>query len=72
MRVRSYVQKDFENVEVDDNLLELYEAAGIQYYIFSNMDQIKAVWIIDSYQCSIVGDVTMEEIKHMIDSIEKG
>jgi len=72
VRIRSYIQKNPENVEVDDNLLELYEADGTQYYIFSNMDQLQAIWIIDSYQCSISGDISIEDIKCMIDSIEKG
>ena len=72
IRVQSYTNGDPEKIEINEELLELYEKSGIQYYIFSNMDQIRAVWIIDSYQCNISGDLSIEEIKSMIDSIEKG
>ena len=72
IRVQSYTNGDPEKIEINEELLELYEKSGIQYYIFSNMDQIRAVWIIDSYQCNISGDLSIEEIKSMIDSIGKG
>lgn len=72
IRIRTYLQSDPETVEINEELLEMYEESGVQYYIFSNMDQIRAVWIIDSYQCNISGDLSIEEIKSMIDSIGKG
>lgn len=70
--VRSYLQEDPEKVEVNEDLLEIYEVSNVQYYIFSNANQIRAVWIVDSYQCNISGDLSIEEIKLMIDSIGKG
>ena len=72
IRVRSYLQGDPEKAEINGDLLEIYEVSGVQYYIFTNMNQIQAVWISDSYQCNISGDLSMEEIKQMIDSIGKG
>lgn len=70
--VRSYIENDPEKVEIDENLIEVFEKMGVKYYIFENMDQRKVVWIKDSYECCISGDVTIEEIKMMIDSIGKG
>lgn len=70
--VRSYLQEDPEKVEVNEDLLEIYEVSNVQYYIFSNANQVRAVWIVDSYQCNISGDLSIEEIKLMIDSIGKG
>lgn len=72
IHVRSYLQGDPEKVEINEEILEIYEDSGVKYYIFSNMDQIQAVWITDSYQCNISGDLSIEEIKLMIDSIGKG
>jgi len=72
IRVRSYLGGDPENVEVDEDLLEIYDSVDIQYYIFANKDQVRSVWIIDSYQCNISGDISVEELKLMIDSIGKG
>lgn len=72
IRVRSYLQEDPEKAEINGDLLEIYEVSGVQYYIFTNMNQLQAVWINGSYQCNISGDLSMEEMKQMIDSIGKG
>ena len=70
--VRSYINTDAEKIEITENLFEIYEASGIKYYIFSNKEQIRAAWIKDSYECFISGELTVAEIKMMIDSIGKG
>lgn len=72
IRVRSYLQGDPDKIEVNEELIETDVISEVQYYVFSNKDQIRAVWIIDSYQCNISGDLSIEEIKMMIDSIGKG
>ncbi len=59
-------------VEQNEGLAEEYEASGIVYHIFTDVDLTKAKWIRDSYECSISGNITTEELKMMIDSIEKG
>lgn len=70
--VRSYLQGNPEKVEVNEELVEMYEASGSEYYIFSNNRQLRAMWIEGSYECYISGELTVEEIKTMIDSIRKG
>lgn len=70
--VQSFLSTDPEKVEINDNLIEIYEFSDIEYYIFTNDNQIRAVWIKDSYECYISGELTIEEIKMMIDSIGKG
>ena len=70
--VQAYLEADPEKVEINEELLEIYEASGVEYYIFSNLDQLRAVWIVDSYECYIAGELTIEEMKMMIDSIGKG
>lgn len=72
IRVRSYLQGDPDKIEVDEELIETIVISEVQYYIFSNVDQIRVVWIVDSYQCNISGDLSVEEVKLMIDSIRKG
>ncbi|MBO5836987.1 MAG: DUF4367 domain-containing protein [Oscillospiraceae bacterium] len=59
-------------VEQGEGLTEEYETSGIIYHIFTDVDITKAKWIRDSYECSISGNITIEELKMMIDSIEKG
>ena len=70
--VQAYLDSDPEKVEISEGLLEVYEVSGVKYYIFENHDQLRAVWIIDSYECYISGELTIEELKMMIDSIGKG
>ena len=70
--IKSYIEGDPEKVEVHDDILEIYEVSGTEYYIFINNEQLRAAWIKDSYECHISGDLTIEEIKTMIDSIGKG
>lgn len=53
-------------------LIELYERAGTQYYIFANNEDLNAAWISGDYECYIAGPVTLKEMKKIIDSIGKG
>lgn len=70
--VRTYLGIEPEKIEVNEDLVEIYEELGVQYYIFSNNQQHRAVWINDSFECNISGNLSMEELKNMINSIEKG
>lgn len=70
--IRNYLQGRPEQIEKSENLLEIYENAGISYYIFENYGQIQAVWIQDTFECYISGDLTQEQLRMMIDSIGKG
>ena len=70
--VQDYFDRNPVYVEQSEGLIEEYEVSGVTYYLFSNYDNVKAVWIVDSCECYISGNVTIEELKQMIDSIEKG
>lgn len=59
-----------EQVEKNDNLLEVYVVDGVEYYIFSNTETLQAAWSIGEFECIIGGNITLEEMKKMIDSIE--
>lgn len=59
-------------IEIGEELIEIYEVSGIKYYIFPNDQQLRAVWSKGPYECYISGELTVEEIKDMIDSIGKG
>ena len=70
--VRDYLNGDPYYAEQSDGLVEEYKALDITYYLFENNQQVQAVWIVDSYECYISGTVTIDELKMMISSIEKG
>lgn len=69
--VKTHLLVDPEKIEVNDELVEIYSHAGIDYFIFANVDLLQALWVIDSYECCISGNISLEEIKLMIDSIGK-
>lgn len=70
--VRDHLDGDPIYVEQSEGLVEEYEVSGITYYLFSNYENNRAVWICGSYECDISGEVTIDELKKMIDSIQKG
>lgn len=72
IRIQNYSTIVIQNVEIEDNLTEIYTVSGVEYYIFENAEQLQIVWIIDSYECIISGDISIDEAKLMIESIRKG
>lgn len=72
IRVQDYLSQATENLEINEPLEELYQTDTGDYYIFRNNDQLQVMWVDNSYECYISGELTIEEVKLMIDSIEKG
>ena len=72
IRVQNYSSTVVQYVEIGEDFSEIYTVSGVTYYIFENLEQLQVVWIVDSYECMISGDISVEEAKKMIDSIEKG
>lgn len=50
----------------------LYEAGGVTHYLLENNDRRAAVWRNGNLECSIQGDLTINELERMIDSIYEG
>ena len=56
--------------EKDSEDMILYDKNGITYYIMSNNQQLTAVWMPQELlTCAITGDLTVEEIEAIIDSM---
>lgn len=72
IRIQNHLNSDFQKIEVSQDYSEIYSAGKLDYFIFINFDQTQAVWIVDSYECTISGNLSVDEIKIMIDSIGKG
>lgn len=69
IQVKQYIGADPEQIEQSDSLVEEYESNGITYYIFADYGDLQAVWINGDYECYISGQLSIEEMKSMIDSI---
>lgn len=67
--IADYLNSSPNQIEQSESAIEVYESAGIKYYIFSDNDQLRAAWIAENYECYISGPLTLSEIEEMIDSI---
>ena len=72
IQVRTHLESDVQNNEIENDPIEIYPHDGIDYYIFNNKDKLRVVWFVEPYECLISGDVSIDELKLMIDSIRKG
>ena len=70
--VRDYLDQSPAYMEQNEGLIEEYKVSEITYYLFSNLEHNRAVWLYESYECDISGDIPIEELKEMINSIQKG
>ena len=55
--------------EKDDTEVELYENNGRNFYIMSNLDTLTATWSDGKMSIDISGQLEINELKHIIDSI---
>lgn len=69
--VHSFIDTDSSRLEIDTSSMDMYVYNNIEFYFFKNMDEHQVIWILDSYECSITGDVSIDDMKLMIESIER-
>ena len=69
INIRQTIGAPAKQVEKSDDLFEIYTIGGIDYYIFSNNATLQAKWSIGEFECIIIGQITLDEMKAMIDSI---
>ena len=63
------VHDNFQNFQKDEGDPISYEAGGITHLLATNAGRPTALWANDPAECTISGDITMDELKQMIDSI---
>lgn len=59
------------NYEKDSSVVEEYVSNGMTYYFFDNIDQKVVAWYDDCFECSIYGDISVDDLKNIVDSIKK-
>lgn len=67
--IQTYINMDPTKVEFTDGFVDTYYAHDTEFFIFMNQNQVQAIWINDPYECSISGDISIDDLKRMIDSI---
>lgn len=70
--IRDHLDENPFYAEQSEGLVEEYQSSGITYYLFDNYGQVSAAWAVDSYECYISGDITIEDLKLILNSIKKG
>lgn len=65
-----YNRNESSTIEKDSVEVEEYSVGGITYYLFENLNNRIATWYIDNLECVISGDISIEELKMMINSIK--
>ena len=73
IRVQDYMYDEFQKLEIERSP-EIYftDGSNIEFFIFENAGQTQVIWTIDSYECTVSGDISAEQAKRMVDSIKKG
>lgn len=69
--VKTFQEDCPEQIEVNEGLLEVYTLSGIDYYIIRNNGLTQVAWITGMYECYIAGELVVDDLKLMIDSIGK-
>lgn len=67
--IRRLIGSKPEEIEKSDGYILAYDANGITYYIFENNKLLQAVWVVEEFECFIAGELTLDEMKAMINSI---
>lgn len=67
--VKSYLIDNPEQIEQSEGDSQVEVIDGVEYYYFSDYNQNRVVWINGSYECYISGDVTVEQLEEMVNSI---
>jgi hypothetical protein len=57
--------------EKDSKPMEIFTYNGIEYYVFSNLEKNVATWIDDMNDFMIQGDISTDDIKNIIKSMNK-
>jgi len=72
IRINEYDSEQSTLVEKDANTTEMYDRGKILHYLISDVKQNKATWVNGELECKISGNVSIDEMKTLIDSIYGG
>lgn len=55
--------------EKDATSVVIHEKNGVQYFLNSNNESKSVVWQLNNYECAIIGDLSLDEIESIINSL---
>lgn len=71
IRIHNHISEDHQKFEINEELIEVHVHQNVEFFLFNNKGQICALWAKDTYECLITADLSVDELKLMIDSIGK-
>lgn len=71
VQIKRYLTEDSEQIEQSGTLIEEYESDGIIFYFFEDGSMLQAVWTSENFECYISGELTIDEMKTIVDSIKE-
>ena len=72
IQLKTYLDCSPEHTEISGDFVEIYTVAGVDYYIYENNGWMSAAWLQGDIQGLLSGEITVDEVKKIIDSIPKG
>lgn len=70
--VRQYNEQTSSKFEKGAKGIQEYTSNNMNFYLFKNTDRNVAAWTINNWECSVYGDVSIDDLKTMVDSIKEG
>lgn len=70
--IGDYLDTNPTQIEQSGDIIDVFEISGVKYYIVANEDKLRVAWVVESFECYISGPISAEELKQMVNSIEKG
>lgn len=69
VKIRQVIGSTPQKIEKSEELVETYRHNDVDYYILTNNDALQAAWVVDDCECLVIGKLTLEQMKQLIDSI---
>jgi hypothetical protein len=71
VQIKRHLSEDPQQIEQSGTLVEEYESGGIVYFIFEDNEQLRTAWSVECFECYISGELTIDEMKQIVDSIKE-
>lgn len=72
MTVRDHLAENQCMIERAEEAHETYDYCGVTYFFFSNSNKVRVVWVVDAFECMLYGNLSLDEMKALIHSIQEG
>lgn len=69
VRYSEATAQEFSALEKENGVVDFYSMKGIKHRLISDLGRQKAAWQNGDFECQLLGDISLREMKTIIDSI---